>query len=112
MGDTRLPRLSGRHPFTIRAQDITSHGDIVCFTIVGGQAWIGGVTERATDVAIPGTESIWRVVDRGQGSGALPDLISLLQPNLPTSSATNYCNAIPAFPDLNPVRSGNIHVDP
>lgn len=55
---------------------LRSHVTITCFTIVGNVAFIGGVVDRSSGGAPPGTEGYITVVDNGEGDNALADLAS------------------------------------
>jgi len=51
--------------------------DITCLSVVGNEAWLGGVTTRSNNEFLPvGTEWVWHVVDNGQGKNAAPDQLS------------------------------------
>ena len=78
-----------------------AHGDVLCFTVVGNQAWIGTVRDD-TPPGIPwaGTEGGFRVVDNGEGANALPDQMSLQWYNQGPGFAANYCATTPTSPDF------------
>lgn len=88
--------------------DLDFHGDIVCFTIDGNQAWVGAVSERtnADPPYDPPQEHVFRVVDNGQGDNVDPDQVS----TMPLGDADSYCQTTPMYPSLNDVLDGNIQV--
>jgi hypothetical protein len=89
-----------------RSTNSKAHGDVTCLTVVGNEAWIGGITERTTTV---GGEVGWRVVDNGEGSA--PDQMSLQFAGGGEGSADAYCAAGPAWPPLSDIEGGDIQVN-
>ena len=90
-----------------------SHGQVTCFTIVGGnQAFLGGFATSGLFSTPPNNEVAWRVVDNGQGANAPADQISLEFVGAVPGFAAGYCAATPAAPALNAVQQGNIQVRP
>ncbi len=85
-----------------------AHGDITCFTIIGNQAWLGGVVERTTTV--PGGV-FWTVVDNGEGANAAPDQLSLQNVGLSPATVAFFCATTPPRA-LIPIEAGNIQVRP
>jgi hypothetical protein len=84
---------------------------IVCFTIAGNVARIGGVIERQEGgTQVPGQEGFITVVDNGEGAKAeAPDLAS--PPGVALGSAFAHCETgLPRL--LFPVEHGNIQVRP
>jgi hypothetical protein len=85
---------------------LAAHVQILCFTINGNVARIGGVIERQFGIpAPPGTEGFITVVDNSEGDAASPDLAS--PPAL--GSAVAHCETGLPRP-LFPVEQGNIQV--
>ncbi|MGD8277509.1 MAG: hypothetical protein PVH00_05760 [Gemmatimonadota bacterium] len=89
------------------AADSKSRGVVTCLTIVGNEAWIGGLTTRGLH-SDPPTGVAWRVLDSGAGTPA-PDRISA-QYTWGMGYPAWYCANTPADPDLNDVRAGAIVV--
>ncbi len=87
------------------------HGDVICFTIVGNEAWLGGVIEQnPSNPNRVGLEFGWRVVDNGQGGGAPPDQITrTLRIGEP---GTDFCESTPDVGFLHDLEAGNIQVRP
>ncbi|MFN2563669.1 MAG: hypothetical protein ABR499_01490 [Gemmatimonadaceae bacterium] len=86
------------------------HATVTCFTIVGREARLGGVIDRATTAvgAIPpGTEALMTVVDNGEGGGDPRDLAS---PAV-AGDAEAHCTTGLVRPLL-PNQRGNIQVRP
>jgi hypothetical protein len=79
-------------------------GRIVCFTIVGNEAWLAGVIEKAVGPAA-GTTVGWRVVDNGEGSAVPPDRIARQRRSVDTAA---YCADMPTDQELNDVEAGTI----
>ncbi len=94
------------------AKETKSHGKVLCFTIVGNQAWIGGFATSGL-FSTPGeNEGGWRVVDNGEGKNALPDQMSLEFVGAATGFAEDYCANTPAAPALFTLEAGNIQIRP
>src|SRR3990172_6971448 len=102
--------VSGEYQGVRHDLDVPWHGNVTCFTVIGAQAWIGGVAESAGGVVIPGTDASWRVVDNGEGQNAQPDQISLQLVNRPPGGGAAFRPPTPPGPALFPVESGNIQV--
>ena len=81
------------------------HGTVTCLEVDGNQAWIGGVITHSSIPGREGTPRIFRVVDRGEGSGAPPDQASLLL----VAAAGETCHGRPLLP-LQDLEGGNIQV--
>jgi hypothetical protein len=88
----------------------SAHVSIVCFTITGNIARIGGIVEHVTGgVTPPGAEGFITVVDNGQGESDMPDLAS--SPGVAPGSALAHCTTgLPRV--LFPVEHGNIQIRP
>jgi len=87
---------------------LMAHVDIVCFTVMGNIARIGGIVERQVGgVPQPGAQGFITVVDNGEGGQGLPDLAS--PPGVAPGSAFAHCATGLPRP-LFPVEHGNIQV--
>jgi hypothetical protein len=87
--------------------DLDFHGDIVCFTIVGNEAWVGAVSERTNAAGYdPPQEHVFRIVDNGQGDNFIPDQVS----TMPLGDTDSYCQNTPLYPALKDVLDGNIQI--
>jgi hypothetical protein len=85
------------------------HGNVICFTVVGNTARLGGVIEHSnTALAPPGTFVVWTVVDNGEGNKSPPDQTSdffVVDP----ATAQFHC-AVGFNLPLMPVVGGNLQV--
>jgi hypothetical protein len=89
---------------------LRAHVAIVCFTVTGNIARIGGIIERQEGgVSIPGAEGFITVVDNGEGANDVPDLAS--PPGVAPGSAFIHCTTGLDRP-LFPIEHGNIQVRP
>jgi hypothetical protein len=89
---------------------LMAHVDIVCFTITGNIARIGGIIERQVGgVNAVGVEGFITVVDNGEGAEGVADLAS--PPGVAPGSAFAHCATGLPRP-LFPVEHGNIQVRP
>jgi len=87
-----------------------AHVDIVCFTVTGNVARVGGIVERQVGGSTgPGAEGFITVVDNGEGSNGVPDLAS--PPGVAPGSALAHCTTGLPRP-LFPIERGNIQVRP
>lgn len=97
-------------------------GYVTCVTVVGNQAWVGGVTaEGGENGFAPGTEVGFWAEDNGQGGNADLDRLSLLYPlGSPHAwdTAEDWCQDMPtACPtcqiplELTDIASGSIRID-
>jgi hypothetical protein len=53
-------------------------GRVTCLTVIGRDAWVGGVIERSNDPTVTGLGGWWHVTDNGHGSHGTPDVTSFL----------------------------------
>jgi hypothetical protein len=89
---------------------LRAHVQIVCFTITGNIARIGGIIERQEGgVSMPGEEGFITVVDNGEGANDVPDLAS--PPAVGPDTAFTHCATGLPRPLLH-VEHGNIQVRP
>ena len=89
---------------------LMAHVDIVCFTVTGNIARIGGIVERQVGGTTgPGAEGFITVVDNGEVDQDLPDLAS--PPGVAPGSAYAHCATGLPRP-LIPIEHGNIQVRP
>lgn len=87
------------------------HGTITCLEVVGNEARIGGIVDRAafTSVAV-GSEFLFRVIDNGEG-GEVLDQFSRIAFNQTAGTAAAFCETgvEPVPLELNE-REGNVQV--
>jgi len=75
------------------------HGDVLCLTVVGNQAWIGTLDDDTPPISpFAGTEGGFRVVDNGEGANATPDQMSFQFVDQAAGFAADYCATTPAGP--------------
>lgn len=103
---------SGRFELHARPADpdLRVHGEVICASSSGNQAWIGGRVTSASDPDYLGIFTSWWVVDNGEGANAPADQISLMQfhgvPNVPLSRCANQSSPLDVFP----IDAGNIQI--
>ena len=85
---------------------VTAKIDVNCLNVVGNTATISGIVTQSSDPTLEGFESVFQVVDNGEGNG-VPDLMSLA--NFHEVGVGNDCS-LPGEFDLVPLTSGNIQV--
>ena len=86
------------------------HGTLTCLSIVGNEAWIGGVYDRATNPALIGTGFGFYVMDNGAGHGAAADL---MRRHVRNQVPGEWCATMPdvsGSPYLYPIEAGNISI--
>jgi hypothetical protein len=86
---------------------VTAQIDVNCLTVIGNTATISGIVTRSTEPTLQGFESIFQVVDGGEGNGSI-DFMSLA--NFFAVGTGNDCR-VPGEFDLAPVQEGNVQVD-
>jgi hypothetical protein len=103
--------VQGEYQLFNRSSGTRLHGDVVCLSVVGNLAWIGGSQEHGSDGFPPDLENGFRVADNGEGANDPPDGMSLMFVNAGPGFAQAYCTARPPAPaPLNPIEAGNIQV--
>jgi hypothetical protein len=84
-------------------------GRVTCLTVIGRDAWIGGVIERSNDSTLEGLGGWWHVTDNGEGSQAAPDVTSFL--GVGSLAATQaFCDAHAPYRFPFDIQGGNIQV--
>jgi hypothetical protein len=91
------------------AAESKSHGIVTCFTVVGNQAWIGGITTSGLNSTPPNRVG-WRVVDNGHAQATTPDQISGQYWLRGGSFPAWYCASTYPGPDFRDVEAGNIRI--
>lgn len=87
-------------------------GRVLCFTIEGNTARLGGIIERADDFpALVGGGAMWTVRDNGEGSPDPEDVASDIRYGIPVVAAMAHCT-VPAIAEYEMQRTGNIQVNP
>ena len=85
------------------------HGPLTCFSVVGNEAWIGGIYEKSTNIDLIDTGFGFYVKDNGQGKGSDPDL---LRRHIRGQVPEAYCSVMPdpGSEFLFPIESGNAKI--
>ena len=90
------------------------HGNVICMGITGNTARIAGQITKAWRNGIPVVPSrpntVWVVVDNGEGQGAPPDQVSLMGFQTAALAATHCALGTPTI--VFPNQQGNIQVQP
>lgn len=86
------------------------HGDVVCFTIVGNQARLGGLIDQSTIPSYEGLYVIWTVVDNGEGRNDPPDQTSDFIGPVSAATAATHCATGRNVGPFLPVLRGNLQV--
>jgi hypothetical protein len=92
------------------AADWKGSGVVTCFTVVDGEAWMGGVATNGLYSTPPTNWVAWRVVDRGNGQAGVPDQISDQYTGGGGTLPAWYCATRYAGPDLHDIEAGNITI--
>ena len=80
------------------------HVVVDCLTVVGNQAWIGGViSHSATNPGLEGQRTVWTVIDNGEPG------IAVDQGSIPVPGDTRPCVTQPSL-TLLPWAAGNVQV--
>jgi len=96
--------VKGEAQFQLRRQGLRLHVVVDCLSVLGNEAWIGGIVLTSSDPTLVGTHVTWRVQDNGEGDGAVDQL------SLPVPGAASDCVPQPALPLL-PLAEGDIQVE-
>src|SRR5262245_53264077 len=104
--------VQGQYELFSRSAGVRIHGDVVCLSVVGNHAWVGGSQDQSSSSSgFPaGLENGFQSVDHGQGANDPPDRLSLMFINAPPGFAQAYCDARVDAPPLNDIEGGNIQV--
>ena len=112
-GRQRDGSADGQFQINNRAFPAHAHGYITCFTVMGNDAWIGGIITSSNDPELVGLVSRWQVEDNGQGRNASPDRINQIPLGTGPGADLVYCEETPdEFTELHEVDSGNIEIHP
>lgn len=87
-----------------------SHGRLTCLSVVGNEAWIGGVYEKSSNSDLIGREFGFYVKDNGEGNAADPDL---LHRHVRNDDAAGWCleqRDVSDSEQLWAIEAGNIQI--
>jgi len=87
------------------------HGPLTCFSVVGNEAWIGGIYEKSTNINLIDTGFGFYVKDNGQGKGSDADLVRRHVRG--QDNPEDWCSAMPDVSEsqyLFPIEAGNIQI--
>jgi hypothetical protein len=86
-------------------------GPVTCLTVIGHDAWIGGVIRGSNDPTVEGLGAWWHVTDNGEGPNDPPDLTTFL--GVGSLAATQaFCDNHPPYRFPFAIQGGNIQVRP
>jgi hypothetical protein len=84
-------------------------GPVICLTVIGDDAWIGGTIDQSNDPSVVGLGAWWHVRDNGEGSGDVADVTTFL--GIGSLAQTQaFCDNHPAFRFPFSIQGGNIQV--
>ena len=87
----------------------SANGPVTCLTVIGSDAWIGGIIETSNDPTLVGAGAWWHVTDNGEGVNAPPDITTFL--GVGTLAATQaFCDNHPPYRFPFSIDGGNIQV--
>jgi hypothetical protein len=88
---------------------ISADGPVTCLTVIGNDAWIGGLVRASSDPTIVGMGSWWHVTDNGEGANSPPDITTFL--GVGTLGQTQaFCDMHPPYKHPFAIGGGNIQV--
>lgn len=88
------------------------HGDVICFTIVGNTARLGGFIEKSSEPAFEGLHVVWTIIDNGEGGKDPPDQTSDFFLVTDAATAQFHCAVGFNLAPFLPVLGGNLQVHP
>jgi hypothetical protein len=87
----------------------STNGPVTCLTVIGDDAWIGGVIRSSNDPTVVGLGAWWHVTDNGEGSNAPADVTTFL--GIGSLAQTQaFCDNHPAYRFPFSIDGGNIQV--
>jgi hypothetical protein len=89
----------------------SANGPVTCLTVIGRDAWIGGVIRSSNDPTLEGLGAWWHVTDNGEGANDPPDVTTFL--GVGSLAATQaFCADHPPYRFPFAIQGGNIQVRP
>lgn len=89
----------------------SANGPVTCLTVVGNDAWIGGIIRSSNDPTVVGLGAWWHVTDNGEASGAPADITTFLGIGSLVQTQA-FCDNHPAYRFPFAIDGGNIQVRP
>jgi hypothetical protein len=110
--------VSGHAELFNRQTGFLANADVICLTLIGNRAWMGGIIKHSDEPGCEGTNIYFNVQDNGEGSNGEPDLLSLAEVcdvsgDAAVAVVNAYCDSAGAtdpFLPIVPVEHGNIQV--
>ena len=103
--------------FNVNRHDTGIHfgGSVICLNVDGNTAYFAGVIETSNSEITafdPGSFIVWSTIDNGEGSGNLPDQITLITGNAPWTEAdvVTFCENGVTFSAYLDIEQGNIQI--
>jgi hypothetical protein len=87
----------------------SASGAVTCLTVIGKDAWIGGVISQSNDPTYVGVGAWWHVTDNGEGSKAAADVTTFMGAGT-LAETTAFCETHPAYRHPFAIDHGNIQV--
>jgi hypothetical protein len=87
----------------------SASGAVTCLTVIGKDAWIGGVISKSNDPTYVGVGAWWHVTDNGEGSKAPADITTFMGAGT-LAETTAFCGTHPAYKHPFAIDHGNIQV--
>jgi len=84
-------------------------GPVTCLTVIGNDAWIGGVIQQSNDPSVVGLGAWWHVTDNGEGVSAPPDVTTFLGVGS-LEQTRAFCDTHPAYRFPFAIDGGDIQV--
>lgn len=103
--------VEGRWMIQRRPQGLKTQGDVTCFSIIGDQAWWGGVITAAGEPTWIGTDAAGTLKDNGEGRNDPADQVSLAFVAAPAGFGQANCDTQQNSPPLNDITAGNVQVN-
>jgi hypothetical protein len=87
----------------------TAMGPVTCLTVIGSDAWIGGIISDSNEPTLIGLGSWWHVTDNGEAAGLPADITTFLGVGS-LEEAAAFCNDHPPYRFPFAIEGGNIQV--
>ncbi len=98
------------HQFRSRTPEGRVFIKVTCLTVVGNEAWMGGYAVQAGAESNVGRPFGLRVVDNGEGTGAVDQMTRTIWPGGLGGEPSDFCANTPTDQPLWPLAGGNVQV--